>query len=349
MRVIERAFAGIAAVSIAAFQFWTKRSRVSLGLVVCSAFAILLHMEKGSNRSSFINPVIDSDLRTEVIVSSVVSREIGVKLSDGISGGYEKKDVLYAYLDPAQKLETDEVFPVFLNGSAQIDGKTIKPSYNRSVYRKLPLGNYNFGKIAKVLGIEQYLNSYGQKVETNRFPILDVTKVEQLAHEDSRADYKGKVGVIRMRYLPVLRMPLFGAGLSKSIPYRGEVKNLIIDDSRIRFTGILGYSYSEYDTKSPYWRRLQMLAPRRQDLFLLVNKVTNEAIIPSAFSDRKSSLHYRRKRTALQHHSTSSYNVEFHRPPSVDQAWLEQAEVVVIDKHIIDAGEKNFVIGNIKL
>lgn len=349
MRAIERAFAGIAALSIGAFQFRTKRSRVSLGLVVCGAFAILIHMENGSNRSSFINPVIDSELRTEAIVSPVVSRDIDRKLPNNISGGYEKKDVLYAYLDSVQQLETDEIFPIFLNGSAQIDGVTIKPSYNRAVYRELPFGNYNFSKIAKVLGITQYLNSYGQKADTNRFPILDVTKEEQLAHEDSRAEYKGTVGLIRMRYLPVLRMPLFNSGQSKNVPYRGEVKNLIIDDSRIRFTGIFGYSYSVYDTASPYWHRLQVLAPKRNDLFLLVNKVTGEAIIPSAFSDRKSSLDYRRKQTEQRHHSTSSYNVEYHRPPSVDQNWLNQAEVVVIDKHIVNAEEINFEISNIKL
>ncbi len=349
LKAIESVFAGIAAVSIAVFQFWTKRNRVALILVVCSASILLLNSQFAKNRPSFINPSIDSSLQTEAEVSSVVSREIGRKLSSELSRGYEKKDILYAYVDAKGTFDTDEIVPVLINGSALIENQTINPSYNRSVYRDLSLSNYNFEKIAKSLGLSQYLNSYRQELESNRFPILDITQAEQRKYENSRAVFTGKVGLLRMRYLPILRIPLIESSTVISGPYRGNVRNLIIDDNRIRFTGTIDYSYSKFDPNSPYWQRLQMLAPRRQELFLLVNKVTHEAIIPSAFSDQKSSLDYQRKRTELRQHRALSYNVEYHRPPSVDQDWLKRAEVVIIDKHIVDTEEIDFEIRNIKL
>ncbi len=361
--LLNAIFMSVCAVAICSFQYLKRRSLVSIGLATVSIVIIQFVFSGNRVRMSLIGPAYRVEVPSDL---SFIPNEgrTKTKLYEGTSRTeFREVSVFKAIVDDAD-LDGDQLYPVMLKGRLEVNGNVFVPSYDRRIYRSARKKR-EWDHFARSLGGIEFLNlpssgprTFGLGASTRRFTFMDIDASRLGAKLPVEGRYSGTIAVFRLRSVPVLSLPLTDSIEQVENHYFGRIHDLVIYEDRLRFSAIVGYVGWPIDAASPSWQRFHPIAESnsiepaggvRGMLILLVNRKRGEALIPNALLGDEKSPNFIVENIRSEYRTVTSYDVLCEFPDQVDRAWVEDAEIVVVDQHVVGAREIEIEIDNLRV
>lgn len=263
----------------------------------------------------------------------------------------ELKSLIKFELEGIRSDTGTDVFPQLLTGQLETEGRTLHPSYDALLYKLIDRAfSFSPNSFENALEGLQLLNKdQFESKESIDFTAIDISNEVLDELRGKKATFKGRLGLITAKYSKVATVPLDPGSTFKAEYYFGKIDAFDMQSKQLNIKATIGTVIDHFDRASPVWTRLPDWTAwehQGREFLLLYNSKTNEAIIPETLRTRSDYVTRFRK---IWNAGVSQYELSFKLDDSITAEWLENAEILVVERKVVHTQDEEFIVENITL
>ncbi len=341
---------GTAFIAIAFLPVRIRRHTLKVGLAAIILYTVTLI---GIYRPGFdiIDPLQAQPNPTEYKLSQKAFFEPDVYVGQDGPSARDIRNILSFELEAIHSEPGTDVKPWFLSGQLTVEGKTLYPSYDFRLYKQIddPLAfspnNFESGfNKMQLLNKDQF-----ESKDPLSFAAIDISDEVLDGLKGKKATYEGRIGLITAKYSKIATVPLDPNASFKSEYYFGKIDAVNKQDKQIDVSVTVAATMDPLNRESPIWTRIPCWTSQGnsgREFLLLYNPKTNEALIPETLRTESD---YITRSQQIWNAVLSKYELSFELSDTITDEWLENAEILIIEKKVVRTQDEDFTVQNITL